>query len=78
MAELRTCPKRGAGLRTTAREYEFDTVVFATGFDALTGALTRIDVRGTGGRSLAEEWAPGAQTYLGLTVPGVRELGRPA
>ncbi|WP_029433071.1 NAD(P)/FAD-dependent oxidoreductase [Blastococcus sp. URHD0036] len=62
------------GLRTTAGEYAFDTVVFATGFDALTGALTRIDVRGVGGRSLAEEWAPGAQTYLGLAVPGFPNL----
>ncbi len=62
------------GLRTAAAEYAFDTVVFATGFDALTGALTRIDIRGTGGRSLADEWAPGAQTYLGLAVPGFPNL----
>ncbi|SEP19643.1 flavin-containing monooxygenase [Trujillonella endophytica] len=62
------------GLRTTAAEYAFDTVVLATGFDALTGALTRIDIRGTDGQSLADEWAPGAQTYLGLTVPGFPNL----
>jgi cation diffusion facilitator CzcD-associated flavoprotein CzcO len=58
------------GIRTNARSYEFDAIVFATGFDAMTGALTNIDLRGRGGQSLKEQWAPGPQTYLGLAVPG--------
>ena len=50
--------------------YEFDMLIFATGFDAATGALTAIDIRGSDGRSLAEVWAEGAQTHLGLAVTG--------
>jgi cyclohexanone monooxygenase len=50
--------------------HEFDMIVFATGFDAMTGALTSIDVRGRNGRSLREEWAPGPRTYLGIAAEG--------
>jgi cyclohexanone monooxygenase len=57
-----------AGLRTSEREYEFDAIVFATGFDAMTGALTAIDIRGRDGVSLAATWAGGPRTYLGLAV----------
>lgn len=53
---------------TTDREYPIDVLVYATGYDAMTGALARIDVRGRGGRSLAREWEAGPHTYLGLTV----------
>jgi cation diffusion facilitator CzcD-associated flavoprotein CzcO len=53
---------------------ELDAVVYATGFDAMTGALSRIDVRGRDGRSLGEEWAASAAAYLGLAVAGFPNL----
>ena len=56
------------GLVTAQREFEFDTLVLATGYDAMTGPLTRIDVRGRARVSLAERWQEGAKTYLGLGV----------
>ena len=59
-----------AGIRTSAAEHEFDIIVYATGFDALTGAFDRIDIRGEGGRSLREAWAGGARTFLGMLVAG--------
>jgi cyclohexanone monooxygenase len=62
------------GLVTGGTEYAFDDVVFATGFDAMTGALLRIDVRGKGGLSLAEKWAAGPLTYLGLMIAGFPNL----
>ncbi|SDB69330.1 flavin-containing monooxygenase [Belnapia rosea] len=58
------------GVRTAAGEVEVDAIVFATGFDAMTGALTRIDIRGRGGLGLAEKWAGGPRTYLGLMTAG--------
>jgi cyclohexanone monooxygenase len=54
------------GIRVGGREVEFDAIVFATGFDAVTGALLNIDIRGREGRSLRETWREGPQTYLGL------------
>ncbi|HXK32866.1 MAG TPA: NAD(P)/FAD-dependent oxidoreductase [Dehalococcoidia bacterium] len=62
------------GLRTTEREYVFDRIVFATGFDAMTGALLAIDIRGRGGRRLADAWEAGPRTYLGLQVAGFPNL----
>jgi cyclohexanone monooxygenase len=62
------------GLRTRAAAYEVDSLVFATGFDAMTGALLAIDVRGRGGRSLREAWAEGPRTYLGLAIEGFPNL----
>ncbi|WP_433556123.1 flavin-containing monooxygenase [Pseudonocardia xinjiangensis] len=58
------------GVRTSEQEYEFDAIVFATGFDAMTGALAAIDIRGKGGISLREKWAQGPRTYLGIAVAG--------
>jgi cation diffusion facilitator CzcD-associated flavoprotein CzcO len=58
------------GLRTGTAEHELDVIVFATGFDAITGALLRIDIRGTGGVRLADAWASGPRTLLGLQVAG--------
>jgi len=58
------------GLRTGSREFQLDIIVFATGFDAMTGALTSIDIRGVGGKSLSEKWNHGPRTYLGLAVAG--------
>jgi cation diffusion facilitator CzcD-associated flavoprotein CzcO len=62
------------GIKTTEREYEFDVIIFATGFDAVTGALTKIDIRGTGGESISESWAHGPRTYLGLQTAGFPNL----
>ena len=61
------------GIRTAAAEYELETIIFAIGFDAMTGPFLDIDIRGRGGRSLREKWAAGPRTYLGLTVGGVPE-----
>ncbi|NMH99529.1 flavin-containing monooxygenase [Pseudonocardia acidicola] len=58
------------GLRTSSAEYELDVIVFATGFDALTGPLLNIDIRGVGGTALREKWSEGPRTYLGLHAAG--------
>ena len=58
------------GIRTSAREHELDVIVFATGFDAMTGPMLAMDITGTEGRSLRQDWAAGPRTYLGLQVPG--------
>jgi cation diffusion facilitator CzcD-associated flavoprotein CzcO len=58
------------GIRTTECSHEFDMIVFATGFDAMTGTLLQIDVQGTNGLTLEEKWDDGPQTYLGLSVHG--------
>jgi cyclohexanone monooxygenase len=62
------------GLRTSAAAYALDSVVCAIGFDAMTGAIGRIDVRGRGGAALKEIWAQGPRTYLGLMVAGFPNL----
>ncbi|HYR70160.1 MAG TPA: NAD(P)/FAD-dependent oxidoreductase [Candidatus Acidoferrum sp.] len=58
------------GVRTSEADYEVDAIVFATGFDAMTGALLNIDIRGRGGRPLRETWAAGPRTYLGISIAG--------
>jgi cyclohexanone monooxygenase len=58
------------GLITGGRSYEFDAIVFATGFDAMTGSFAKIDVRGRDGLTLKQKWAEGPKTYLGLMVTG--------
>ena len=63
-----------SGIRTTEKQYEFDSIVFAIGFDAMTGALLNIDIRGRGGLSLQEKWEHGPRTYLGLQVAGFPNL----
>jgi cyclohexanone monooxygenase len=62
------------GVRTAARDFAFDSVVLATGFDAMTGALLQIDIRGCCGRSLREVWAEGPRSYLGIAVAGFPNL----
>ncbi|MEW6168030.1 MAG: NAD(P)/FAD-dependent oxidoreductase [Pseudomonadota bacterium] len=62
------------GVRTTAGDYELDVIIFATGFDAMTGALLNMGIRGRGGLSLAEKWADGPRSYLGLAVNGFPNL----
>ena len=64
----------GWGIKTAAASYELDVLVFATGFDALTGALARMDVRGARGTVLADSWAAGPVTYLGLGIAGFPNL----
>ena len=58
------------GLRTTERDYEFDIIVYATGFDAITGAFDRIDIQGVGGARLRDKWREGPSTFLGMLVHG--------
>ena len=62
------------GIRTTDRDFEFDMIIYATGFDALTGAFDRIDFRGKGGLRLKEQWTPGARTFLGMLNAGFPNL----
>ncbi len=58
------------GLLTGGTEYAFDNLIFATGFDAMTGSLSRIDIRGRNGDLLRDTWAQGPKTYLGLGTVG--------
>ncbi|MDX6562164.1 MAG: cyclohexanone monooxygenase, partial [Gaiellales bacterium] len=60
--------------RTSAGEYALDLIVFATGYDAMTGALLEPDIRGRGGLTLAEKWSAGPVTYLGLQTCGFPNL----
>ncbi len=62
------------GLRTTEAEYDFDAIVFATGFDAMTGAMKEIDIRTDTGQNIQEKWEGGPQTYLGLMMAGFPNL----
>ncbi len=59
-----------SGVRTGENSYDLDILIFATGFDAMTGSLSRIDIRGRDGRELTAEWSAGPRTYLGLAVDG--------
>jgi cation diffusion facilitator CzcD-associated flavoprotein CzcO len=63
----RVTPK---GIKTTEKEHEFDVIIYATGFDAVSGALTRIDIRGEGGVSFKDRWANGPRSYLGIQTAG--------
>ena len=78
LVDLRTSPIRDVtptGIRTEHGSYELDVIIYATGFDAMTGALSRIDIRGRDGLSLAEFWASeGPLSYLGLAVAGFPNL----
>ncbi len=58
------------GVRTSGADYEFDIIVYATGFDAITGSFDRIDISGIDGRRLKDEWQAGPQTFLGILVEG--------
>jgi cation diffusion facilitator CzcD-associated flavoprotein CzcO len=59
-----------AGIRTSDAEHAFDTIIYATGFDAITGSFDRIDIRGVDGQRLKDKWAGGPQTFLGVQVEG--------
>jgi len=58
------------GVKTSDTEYEFDIIIYATGFDAITGSFDRIDIRGLGGLRLKDKWRGGPQTFLGVQVEG--------
>jgi cyclohexanone monooxygenase len=62
------------GLRVGEEEFALDTIVLGTGFDAITGALLAIDLRGRDGQSLREKWAAGPRSALGLTIAGFPNL----
>jgi cation diffusion facilitator CzcD-associated flavoprotein CzcO len=62
------------GIRTTDREYDLDIIVYATGFDAITGAYDHIDFRGVDDQRLADKWKDGPISYMGLTVNGFPNL----
>jgi len=62
------------GVRAHGREHAADALVLATGFDAMTGTLLRIDIRGRGGARLADAWRAGPRSYLGLAVSGFPNL----
>ncbi|MBL8773558.1 MAG: NAD(P)/FAD-dependent oxidoreductase [Phenylobacterium sp.] len=77
LVDVRSAPIRevaGHVLRTADAAYDLDDLVVATGFDAITGALLAIDVRGRGGVRLADRWAEGPKSYLGLGIAGFPNL----
>ena len=63
-----------SGVSTSEDEYEFDALVLATGFDAMTGAILSIDIKGQGKQTLAKRWEAGPKNYLGLTINGFPNL----
>jgi cyclohexanone monooxygenase len=77
LVDLRSTPILRAtphGLNTSVADFAVDSIVFATGFDAMTGALLAVDIRGRGGRPLADEWREGPRAYLGLAAAGFPNL----
>ena len=62
------------GVMTAGRTHEIDLLILATGFDAMTGALLKMDIRGRGGRTLRDKWREGPHTYLGLMTAGFPNL----
>jgi cation diffusion facilitator CzcD-associated flavoprotein CzcO len=66
------------GLRTTERDYPLDIIVYATGFDAITGAYDHIDIRGLGGQRLKDKWKDGPSTFLGMMTHGFPNMLMPA
>ena len=62
------------GIKTSDKKYPFDIIIFATGFDAITGAFDRIDLCGAGGVRLKDKWKHGPETYLGLMIDGFPNL----
>ena len=77
LVDLRATPIRDIvpeGIRTSDTTHELDSIVFATGYDAVTGALDRIDIRGRDGKTLKDAWSAGPRTYLGLMTAGFPNL----
>jgi cyclohexanone monooxygenase len=63
-----------SGIKTAAGKHDLDILVLATGFDAVTGGLTSIDIRGTGGQTLKEKWGKGVQAHLGMAAASFPNL----
>jgi len=63
-----------SGIRAGGKDYVFDIIVFATGFDAMTGPLKALNLKGRGGRTLDEQWVDGPHSYLGISVAGFPNL----
>ena len=59
-----------AGLRAEGTEYELDAIIYATGFDAMTGSVTRINIQGTDGQTIQDKWKNGPDNFLGMTING--------
>ena len=77
LVDIRHSPIKGItpnGIRTEDQDFEFDMIVFATGFDAMTGSYFKMDIRGKNGLSLKDKWSEGPKTYLGLQVAGFPNL----
>jgi cyclohexanone monooxygenase len=77
LVDIRSAPIESVypgGIKTAADSYDLDVLVFATGFDALTGALFAMDIRGAGGVELRSAWQAGAETYLGVATAGFPNL----
>ena len=77
LVDLRRSPIQAisqTGIRTREAEYALDCIVFATGFDAMTGSLFKLGITGRDGVALAEKWANGPQTYLGIATAGFPNL----
>jgi cyclohexanone monooxygenase len=77
LVDVRSDPIEGlipAGVKTQNARYDVDMVIFATGYDALTGTLTRIDIHGRGGLLLRDVWRDGPASYLGIMVGGFPNL----
>ena len=73
LIDVRTAPIEAVtpgGLRVGGQDHAFDAIVFATGFDAMTGALTRMGIVGRAGETLADKWEAGPRTYLGVMTAG--------
>ncbi|MGM7666569.1 flavin-containing monooxygenase [Microbacterium sp. A93] len=77
LVDVRTSPITRiteSGVKTQVADYELDALVLATGYDAMTGAIMKIDIRGRDGAELREHWNAGPRTYLGLSVAGFPNL----
>lgn len=77
LVDLRQTPIRQitpTGIQTTGGHHDLDDLIFATGYDAVTGALARVDIRGRDGQALTDCWAHGPVSYLGLMVAGFPNL----
>ena len=61
-------------IKTTAEQYDLDIIVFATGFDGVTGAYNKVNIIGEDGNNLSDEWKEGPETYLGMQTPGFPNL----
>jgi cation diffusion facilitator CzcD-associated flavoprotein CzcO len=57
------------GIKTTTKDYDFDAIIFATGFDAITGGILAMNLTGQGGVSLKDIWAQGVKTFMGISAP---------